>query len=153
MIAALQGRAAQVLIGLALLVGLLLAAWLVLDRLDTMIERAEQAAIEKRDAYWTAEIERGNAEANRRIADQAKAALAIETTPTPVSGRSKTNLPAWRLRMRRCHMAMLAASAVIASACSHTEPKPVVRIVEVRRPSRTARARNAPSPWRCPTGT
>ncbi|CAK7257535.1 conserved protein of unknown function [Shinella sp. WSC3-e] len=29
-------------------------------------------------------------------------------------------------------MAMLAASAVIASACSHTEPKPVVRIVEVK---------------------
>ncbi|GLR51256.1 hypothetical protein KYK30_20490 [Shinella yambaruensis] len=79
MIAALQGRAAQALIGLALLVGLLLAAWLVLDRLDTMIERAEKAAIEKRDAHWTAEIERGNAEANRRIADQAKAALAIET--------------------------------------------------------------------------
>lgn len=79
MIAALQGRAAQVLIGLALLVGLLLAGWLILDRLDTMIERAKLAAIESRDAYWTAEIERGNAEANRRIADQAQAALTIET--------------------------------------------------------------------------
>lgn len=79
MIAAIQGRAAQVLIGLALLVGLVLAAWFILDRLDTMIERAKLAAIESRDAYWTGEIERGNAEANRRIADQAKAALAIET--------------------------------------------------------------------------
>ncbi|MCJ8027026.1 hypothetical protein MUU56_16645 [Shinella yambaruensis] len=29
-------------------------------------------------------------------------------------------------------MAMLAASAVIASACSHTEPKPVVRIVRAQ---------------------
>lgn len=79
MIAALNGRAAQILIGIALLAFVLITGLFILDRLDTMIERAKTAAIESRDAHWTAQIERGNAEANRRIADQAKAALAIET--------------------------------------------------------------------------
>jgi phytoene/squalene synthetase len=78
-IAALKGRVAQLLIGIALLVCALIAFYAILGRLDTMIERAKLAAIESRDAHWTAEIERGNAEANRRIADQVKAALAIET--------------------------------------------------------------------------
>lgn len=78
MIAALQGRAMQVLFGLALLAVIVLSGFLILWRIDTMIERAERAAIKSRDAHWTAEIERGNAEANRKIAEQAKAALAIE---------------------------------------------------------------------------
>lgn len=80
MIAALNGRVAQLLIGAALLVAALAVFLLILHRIDTMIERAKMAAIESRDAYWTAEIERGNAEANSRIAAQAKAALAIETS-------------------------------------------------------------------------
>jgi hypothetical protein len=78
-IAALNGRAAQILIGLALLAAGLGSFFLILHKIDTMIERAEKAAIVSRDAHWAAEIERGNAEANRRLADQAKAALTIET--------------------------------------------------------------------------
>lgn len=79
MIAAMNGRVAQLLIGLALLAAAIFGFLLILNRIDTMIERAKMAAIESRDAFWTGEIERGNAEANRRIAEQAKTALAIET--------------------------------------------------------------------------
>lgn len=78
MITAAKGWAVQILIGFALLVVGLFMLLRLVEKIETMIERAEKAAIEKRDAYWTAEIERGNAEANRRIADQVKAALAIE---------------------------------------------------------------------------
>jgi Na+-transporting methylmalonyl-CoA/oxaloacetate decarboxylase gamma subunit len=78
MITAAKGWAVQILIGLALLIVGLFALVYLVGKIETMIERAEKAAIENRDAHWTAEIERGNAEANRRIADQAKAALAIE---------------------------------------------------------------------------
>lgn len=79
MITAAKGWAVQILIGFALLIFGLFMLLRLVEKIETMIERAEKAAIEKRDAHWTAEIERGNAEANRRIADQAKAALAIET--------------------------------------------------------------------------
>jgi len=68
-----------VLVGGALLVFMLVLLWAILVKFDNMLERAARTAAEARDAYWTGEIERSNAEANRRLADQAKAALAIET--------------------------------------------------------------------------
>lgn len=71
--------AIPVLIGGALLVFGLLFLWLFLVRFDTMMERAAERATQARDAFWTGEIERSNAAANRAIADQAKAALEIET--------------------------------------------------------------------------
>ncbi|TAA54833.1 hypothetical protein [Shinella sp. JR1-6] len=80
MIAGMFRQAAlPVLAGLALLFFGLLVLWLILVKFDDMIERAAKAAAEGRDAHWSAQIERANADANRRIADQAKAALAIET--------------------------------------------------------------------------
>jgi hypothetical protein len=63
----------------ALLLTFALVVMLVVSRIDTMIADAERSAAASRDAHWTAQIERTNAEVNRRIADQAKAALAIET--------------------------------------------------------------------------
>ncbi|ANH04617.1 hypothetical protein [Shinella sp. HZN7] len=80
MIAGFIRRAALPVItaGALLVIGLLLL-WLILARFDGMVERAARAAAEARDAHWAAQIERANADANRRIADQAKAALAIET--------------------------------------------------------------------------
>lgn len=72
-------RAAPLIITAVLILSALAMIVLLVNRIDTMIERAERAAIAARDAYWTAEIERANAAANRRVADQARAALAIET--------------------------------------------------------------------------
>lgn len=78
MTAALK-RAAPLLVTAVLLLFGLGVGYLLVSRVGTMIERAERAAIEARDAHWTAEIERANADANRRIAAQATAALAVET--------------------------------------------------------------------------
>lgn len=78
MTAAMKWAAPLLVTAVLLLAGLGLGVLLV-SRIDTMIQRAERAAIEARDAHWTAELERANAAANRRIAEQAKAALAIET--------------------------------------------------------------------------
>lgn len=57
---------------------MLALVWAILVRFDAMLERAAQDAAKARDAYWTGEIERANAEANRRIAEQARTALAVE---------------------------------------------------------------------------
>lgn len=77
-VAMLRKAAPPVLIGGALLVFMLALLWAVLAKFDTMLERAARNATQARDAYWSGEIERTNAEANRRIADQVKAALSIE---------------------------------------------------------------------------
>jgi len=78
-LAMIRKAAVPVLIGGALVVFALLFLWLYLVRFDDMMERAARRAAEARDLYWTAELERSNAETNRRLADQAKAALAIES--------------------------------------------------------------------------
>ncbi len=49
------------------------------SRIDGMIEEAAASARAERDAHWTGEIERANAHAARRIADQAREALRVET--------------------------------------------------------------------------
>lgn len=68
-----------ILAAATLFLGLAVIVFLVVSRIDNMVDEAKAAAIAGRDAYWTAEIERTNAETNKRIADQALAALAIET--------------------------------------------------------------------------
>lgn len=79
MIAALLKKIAlPVLVGGVLLVFMLALLWAILVRFDAMLERAARISAAARDAHWAGEIERTNALANRRIADQAKAALAIE---------------------------------------------------------------------------
>lgn len=74
----LRKAALPVLAGGALLVTGLFLVWLILVKYDDMLERAVKSAIDGRDAFWTAEIEKANAETNRRLADQATAVLAIE---------------------------------------------------------------------------
>ncbi len=75
----LRKAALPVLAGGALLVTGLFLLWLILVKYDDMLERAVKTAVDGRDAHWAARIERSNAVTNQRIADQAKAALAIET--------------------------------------------------------------------------
>ncbi len=60
-----------------LVVGLIVFG--IVSRIDTLVAQARAEAIESRDAHWTAEIERTNAEANSRIAAQVRAALDLET--------------------------------------------------------------------------
>lgn len=76
--ATLKKAVLPVLIGGALLVFMLALLWVILVKFDGMLERAARTAAEARDSYWTGQIERSNAEVNRQLADQAKAALAIE---------------------------------------------------------------------------
>lgn len=78
-LAVFRKAAVPVLIGGALLVFMLALLWAILVKFDGMLERAARTAAEARDGFWTGEIERANAEANRQLASQAKAALAIET--------------------------------------------------------------------------
>lgn len=48
------------------------------DRQDSQVAAARAQAIAERDAHWEAEIEKSEAAANRRIADQVRTAMAIE---------------------------------------------------------------------------
>lgn len=72
-------RAAGLAIAALLLIALVcLFGWLTVREIRSMVDDAAQTATEAADAKWTAKIEKANAEANAKIADQAKAALQIE---------------------------------------------------------------------------
>lgn len=79
MIALLNRAALPAIAAAVLLLAFGVVVLLTVLRIDTMLDTATAAAIESRDAHWTAEIERANAETNKRVADQLRAALAIET--------------------------------------------------------------------------
>lgn len=49
------------------------------SKVSGMIETATAEARAERNSFWAAEIERANAHAARRIADQAREALRVET--------------------------------------------------------------------------
>jgi len=67
------GLAALLLIALVTLFG-----WLTLREVHSMVDEAAQAATVAANAKWSAEIEKSNAAANEKVAEQAKAALQIE---------------------------------------------------------------------------
>jgi hypothetical protein len=66
------------LAALALIALVTLFGWLTLREVRSMVDEAAKTATAAADAKWTAEIERSNAAANAKVAEQAKAALAIE---------------------------------------------------------------------------
>ncbi|MEY9717873.1 regulator of protease activity HflC (stomatin/prohibitin superfamily) [Sinorhizobium fredii] len=76
---ALLSKAAApfIIAGLLFAAGAGLAAFAA-TKVSGMIEEARAEARAERDAHWTAEIERANASANRKIADQAREALRVE---------------------------------------------------------------------------
>ncbi|MGD9476129.1 hypothetical protein [Shinella sp. G-2] len=78
MMALLNRAALPAFAAAALLLTFGLIMLFVVSRIDTLIDRAVTSAVAGRDAHWIAEIERTNAQALRRVADQAQAALAIE---------------------------------------------------------------------------
>lgn len=54
------------------------AFWRGIARIDGMVDAAREEATKARDAYWTGEIERANAIAERARADQIAAAAAAD---------------------------------------------------------------------------
>lgn len=79
MLSSLASRlAGPFLIPAALLLAAAIVASMAVRTTRAMVADARAQALAERDAHWTAEIEKANAEAARRIAEQAKAALAVE---------------------------------------------------------------------------
>lgn len=70
---------AMIAYALGILIVLGLIAWLALSTLDRMVTGAENAARAERDAYWQAEIAKSNADAEKRLREQAMAAQAADT--------------------------------------------------------------------------
>ena len=68
---------ASVMLFAAALLGLLAIA-----TVRAMIDDTRDLAVAERNAFWVGEIERGNAEANRRIAEQATKAMQIQADAT-----------------------------------------------------------------------
>lgn len=62
----------------AVLVTVMLLVWLGLTTLDHMVSSAKETARAERDAYWLAEIERSNAETEKRLRLQVMAAQAAD---------------------------------------------------------------------------
>lgn len=79
MIAAINRAALPYLITGVLLVAAAGLSFLAVSKVGAMVDDAAASARAERDAHWTAEIERTNAYAARRIADQAREALRVET--------------------------------------------------------------------------
>lgn len=67
-----------VIIAAAMLLAAALLGFLTLATVRGMIDDARTVTAAERNAFWVAEIERGNAEANRRIAEQATKAMQIQ---------------------------------------------------------------------------
>ncbi len=55
-----------------------LLVWLALGKVDNMVSDARDHAIAERDAHWTAQIEKSNALAEMRAAEQARNARDAE---------------------------------------------------------------------------
>lgn len=53
---------------------------LCLREIHSMVDQAAAAAMEAANAKWEAKLEKADAEANRKIADQTKASLKIQAT-------------------------------------------------------------------------
>lgn len=79
MIAAINRAALPYLVAGVLLVAAAGLSVVAVSKIKAMVEDAAELARAERDAHWTAEIERTNAHAARRIADQARDALRVET--------------------------------------------------------------------------
>ncbi|APO76091.1 hypothetical protein AM571_CH03297 [Rhizobium etli 8C-3] len=62
----------------ALLLAVASLGYLTVREIHAMTDEAATAAKQLSDATWTARIEKANAEANQKIADQAKAVIQIQ---------------------------------------------------------------------------
>ncbi|MFC5760503.1 hypothetical protein [Rhizobium sp. GCM10022189] len=63
---------------LGLVLAIIVAGLLGIREIRSMLDAAAAGARELSDAKWTAEFEKANAQANKRIADQANATIQIQ---------------------------------------------------------------------------
>ena len=63
-----------------------------MEKLNGMIAVARQSAVAERDAYWTAEIEKSNAEQARKEAAQAVEAMRISAETTKIIADQRARL-------------------------------------------------------------
>lgn len=69
------------IIGLAGLAAVAIIAgltFLSIGKIDSMIDKAASAKAQERDAYWSGQIEKSNAEANAKIAQALKQTMAAQ---------------------------------------------------------------------------
>ncbi|SCB18377.1 hypothetical protein [Rhizobium lusitanum] len=66
------------LAGLATLAVIAGFAFLTISKLDSMIDNAAATKAQERDAYWTGQIEKSNAQANAKIAESLKETMAAQ---------------------------------------------------------------------------
>ncbi|TAZ95924.1 hypothetical protein ELH67_15855 [Rhizobium ruizarguesonis] len=69
---------AQLILAVILIVAVLGTAYLGFREIRGMVDDAVELKGNERDAYWTAKIEKANAETNKRAADQAAAVVKIQ---------------------------------------------------------------------------
>ncbi|WP_337267076.1 hypothetical protein [Oryzifoliimicrobium ureilyticus] len=68
----------QGLIALALVLGIVGAAFAVISKIDAMTERAASSARAERDAYWKAEIAKSNEAAQAQISQNLRETMAAQ---------------------------------------------------------------------------
>lgn len=99
------GTAIAILVLALLVIG---SGWLMVREVRSMANDAADRATDAADAKWKAEIANANAEANRKVADQAKAALAIEA-----DANSRINAASQELEeLRKRNAALPGADAI-----------------------------------------
>jgi flagellar motility protein MotE (MotC chaperone) len=72
-----------IITGLAALAAIAAIVWggvAVITKIDGMITTATKAARDERDAYWQAEIEKSNADAQAKIAENLRTTMAAQDT-------------------------------------------------------------------------
>jgi predicted PurR-regulated permease PerM len=95
------GLSKPIITGLAILLALaflMFAVWLGIHEVRSMINEAATNATAAADAKWTAEIEKSNAEANKKIADQATATLKIQADAADAVNTASQQLEELRKR-------------------------------------------------------
>ncbi|WP_020050941.1 hypothetical protein [Rhizobium leguminosarum] len=68
----------RLILTLILVIGVLGTAYLGIREIRGMVDDAVKLKGDERDAYWTAKIEKANADTNKRAADQAAAVVKIQ---------------------------------------------------------------------------
>ncbi|CDN54741.1 Hypothetical protein RG1141_CH24030 [Neorhizobium galegae bv. officinalis bv. officinalis str. HAMBI 1141] len=77
-----QKAATPFIVAALMLLAASLLGWLALRTVDGLVEEARSTAIAERNAFWEGKIDKANAAANKQIADQASAALKIQSDAT-----------------------------------------------------------------------
>ncbi|MEH7868776.1 hypothetical protein V7795_16570 [Rhizobium laguerreae] len=92
MIALFSKPIARLILAVILIVAVLGTAYLGFREIRGMVDDAVELKGNERDAYWTAKIEKANAETNKRAADQAAAVVKIQAVMAEQSRSDQQSL-------------------------------------------------------------